>query len=74
MRLYLNYDVNLKITQRDCGYKIFSINIENNDLVLTAVLSFDGRVPAAKRLLKINGNGAKSVIVCVYGNRAYLII
>lgn len=49
------------------------IKIENDDLVLIAVPSFGGRVPAvaAERISKINGNMAKCVILCVYGNRAY---
>ncbi len=49
------------------------VNVARDDLVLIAVPSFGGRVPAvvAERLAMINGNGAKCVIVCVYGNRAY---
>jgi len=44
-----------------------------NDLVLIAVPSYGGRVPApaAERLSRIRGNGARCVLVCVYGNRAY---
>jgi len=44
-----------------------------DDLVLIALPSFGGRVPAlaAERLSKIRGNGARCVLVCVYGNRAY---
>lgn len=43
------------------------------DVCLIAVPSFGGRVPAAalERLRKISGNGARAVLVCVYGNRAY---
>lgn len=43
------------------------------DVAVIAVPSFGGRVPAAaaERLQKIRGNGAKAVILCVYGNRAY---
>ncbi len=43
------------------------------DLVLIAMPSFGGRLPAAaaERLSKIKGNSAKCVLVCVYGNRAY---
>ncbi|MDE6750952.1 MAG: EFR1 family ferrodoxin [Lachnospiraceae bacterium] len=49
------------------------IKLEQRDAALIAVPSYGGRVPelAAKRLMKINGNKAKCVIVCVYGNRAY---
>ncbi len=40
---------------------------------MTALPSYGGRVPgiAADRLRKIRGNGARCVLVCVYGNRAY---
>lgn len=43
------------------------------DIVLIALPSYAGRVPglAAERLLRIRGNSAKCVLVCVYGNRAY---
>lgn len=44
-----------------------------DDLVLIAVPSFAGRVPplAAERLGRLKGNGAKCILLCVYGNRAY---
>lgn len=43
------------------------------DLVLAAVPSYGGRVPglAAQRLAMMQGNGARCVLCCVYGNRAY---
>lgn len=43
------------------------------DVVLVAVPSFGGRVPlvACQRLAKIQGNQARAVVICVYGNRAY---
>lgn len=43
------------------------------ELVLIAVPSYGGRVPplAAQRLAEIQGNGARCVLCCVYGNRAY---
>ncbi len=42
-------------------------------MVIIAMPSFGGRAPvvAIERLRKIHGNGAKCVLVCVYGNRAY---
>ncbi len=48
-------------------------NISQDGIAVIAVPSFGGRVPAlaAERLGKINGNQARCVIVCVYGNRAY---
>ena len=47
--------------------------IDSSDLCVIAVPSFGGRVPAlaAERIKNIKGNGAKAVLVCVYGNRAY---
>lgn len=44
-----------------------------DDLAVIAVPSYGGRAPqtAVERLLRINGNGARAVLVCVYGNRAY---
>ena len=49
------------------------IRLAPNDTVLIAVPSYGGRVPlpAGERLAQIKGNGAKAVLVCVYGNRAY---
>lgn len=43
------------------------------DTVLVAIPSYGGRVPAtaARRISNLYGNGAKAVLVCVYGNRAY---
>lgn len=50
-----------------------SLKLTKEELVLLAVPSYGGRVPflAAQRIAKIQGNGAKCVLVCVYGNRAY---
>ncbi len=44
-----------------------------DDIAVIAVPSFGGRVPAlaTQRLSKISGNGARCVLLCVYGNRAY---
>ena len=48
-------------------------SLKNEDTAIVTVPSYSGRVPstAAERIAKIQGNGAKAVIVCVYGNRAY---
>lgn len=48
-------------------------SLTNEDTAIVAVPSYSGRVPsaAAERIAKIQGNGAKAVLVCVYGNRAY---
>ena len=44
-----------------------------DDCVLIALPSYGGRVPslAAERLSQVRGNGARCVLLCVYGNRAY---
>lgn len=44
-----------------------------DDRAIIALPSFGGRAPsvAIERLKEIRGNGAKCVLVCVYGNRAY---
>lgn len=47
--------------------------VGSDDLVLIAMPSYGGRLPAlaAERLGQIHGNGAACVLLCVYGNRAY---
>lgn len=47
--------------------------LQADDLAVIAVPSFGGRAPAVaiERLRRLNGHGAKAVIVCVYGSRAY---
>ena len=49
------------------------LQLDSQDLVLIAVPSFGGRVPALaiQRLGNISGGGARCAVVCVYGNRAY---
>lgn len=49
------------------------ISLEENDIAVIAVPSYGGRVPrpAVERLSAIKANGAKAVLVCVYGNREY---
>ena len=52
---------------------IEEITLTADDVCLIAVPSFGGRIPttSAERLQKIHANGARAVLVCVYGNRAY---
>lgn len=47
--------------------------LQPDDLVLIALPSFAGRVPAlaAQRLRQVQGSGARCALLCVYGNRAY---
>ena len=48
------------------------MEFDSGDLCLIAVPSYGGRVPgaAAERLQKLRGNGAKAVLIAVFGNRA----
>ncbi|MBR5486239.1 MAG: 4Fe-4S binding protein [Oscillospiraceae bacterium] len=50
-----------------------SYSFAADDVCLIAVPSFGGRVPvpAAKTLSRFSGNGAKAVLICTFGNRAY---
>lgn len=63
--------VNTDLTDRKADFRGIALN--EGDTAIIAVPSYSGRVPAtaAERLSLIKGNGAKAVIVCVYGNRAY---
>ena len=49
------------------------IALTSEDVAVIAVPSYSGRVPvpAVERIMQIRGNGAKAILVCVYGNRAY---
>jgi len=49
------------------------ISLCEDDICLVSVPSYGGRVPATaiERLKNISGNGAKAVLNCVYGNRAW---
>ncbi len=49
------------------------IAMTDDDVALIAVPSYGGRVPptAIDRIRALNGNNARAVLVCVYGNRAY---
>lgn len=50
-----------------------AVQLTEEDVALLAVPSYGGRVPAvaAARLARVQGGGARAVLVCVYGNRAY---
>ena len=52
---------------------ISGISLTADDICLIAVPSFGGRIPTttAERLANIHANGARAILVCVYGNRAY---
>ena len=54
---------------RDIG----EITLTPEDVCLVSVPSYSGRVPeiAVRRIRRITANGAKAVLNCVYGNRAW---
>lgn len=57
----------------DGGRDFSEVLLDSSGIAVIAVPSFGGRVPApaAERIARIRANGAKAVLVCVYGNRAY---
>ncbi len=57
----------------DAGADLSQYAFSGKDLALIAMPSFGGRAPAVaiERLKQLKGNGARCVIVCAYGNRAY---
>ena len=62
-------NVDLTDSKRD----FCTVQMTPEDVAVISVPSYGGRVPAAaiERLDRINGNGARAILVCVYGNRAY---
>lgn len=50
-----------------------SVALNKDDVAVIAVPSYGGRVPATavERLAKLRGNGARAVVMAIYGNRAY---
>ena len=57
----------------DLSHPISPVSLSQEDLCIYAVPSFGGRVVpiATERMTNIQGNGAKAILLCVYGNRAY---
>ena len=51
----------------------FSLSFNREDICIVSVPSYGGRVPApaVSRLAQMKGNGARAVLLVVYGNRAY---
>lgn len=50
-----------------------AVHLNPEDVAVISVPSYGGRVPAVavERLTMLSGQGARAVLVCVYGNRAY---
>ena len=68
------FDQDVKtIDLTDYTVKFNKIELYKDDICIVAVPSYGGRVPdiAVKRLKMIKGNGARAVLIAVYGNRDY---
>lgn len=57
----------------DSKQDFHAVALAQEDVAVISVPSYGGRVPAVavERLTKLSGQGARAVLVCVYGNRAY---
>lgn len=63
----------VKIDLSDYKTDFSKFGLTGEDIAIIAIPSYSGRVPvpAAERLSRIQANGAKAIVGCVYGNRAY---
>lgn len=59
----------------DLCQDIENMTLTPQDVCLISIPSYGGRVPgvALERMKAITANGAKAVLVCVYGNREWRI-
>lgn len=57
----------------DSGQDFRAVSMTKDDVAVISVPSYAGRVPAVAvgRLSVVRGNGARAVLVCAYGNRAF---
>lgn len=57
----------------DYAYDFSAVSISAEDICIIAAPAYGGRVPATavSRLSEIYGNGAKAVLIAVYGNREF---
>lgn len=63
----------LTIDLCDKTLDVSGIHFDGEDVCVIAVPSYGGRVPgiAVQRLSQLRGNGAKAILVAVYGNREF---
>lgn len=63
----------IQVDLTDSKQHFHTIPLTQEDVAIIAVPSYGGRVPAVatQRLALLNGHGARAILVCVYGNRAY---
>ena len=61
----------IDLCRRDEDFSVYSFCAE--DICTISVPSYGGRVPAiaVSRLRQMKGNGARAILIAVYGNRAY---
>lgn len=66
-------DESIQVDLMDREADFAAQTFQPQDVCLAAVPSFGGRVPAVamERLGNMKGNGARVILVAVYGNRAY---
>ena len=55
----------------DSGLYFSAVSMAKDDVAVISVPSYAGRVPAVVVDRLVRGNGARAVLVCVYGNRAF---
>lgn len=57
----------------DSSQDFSTVELTQEDVAVLSVPSYGGRVPAVavERLTMLRGQGARAILVCVYGNRAY---
>ena len=62
-----------RVDLTDSKQNFRTVQRTQEDIAVISVPSYGGRVPAVavERLTMLRGQGARAVLVCVYGNRAY---
>lgn len=57
----------------DCRLQFQSVTFTKEDIAIIAVPSYGGRIPSvmSERISMLEGRNIRTVLVCVYGNRAY---
>lgn len=70
-KAFCQESIPVDLTDRQLDFTAYSFHPEN--VCIVAVPSYGGRVPqiAVTRLKQMSGNGAKAILIAVYGNRAY---
>ena len=62
-----------RVDLTDSKQDFHKFQFTQGDVAVISMPSYAGRIPAvaAERLGMLNGQGARAILVCVYGNRAY---